>query len=144
MPSDPDSGPMTMSTSSCSTTLRAARIAESGLASVAPMITSTSRPPGLAAELVHGDLESADPVLAEHGVRSFERGQETDLQRLRGERGSCAAEREPEPEPRRADMTFPHDVFSSFVLLDVQPRLAAPAQPPRATYRRVYRVVPVR
>ena len=48
MPSEPDTGPIRMSTLSCSTSLRAPRIAESGLALVENVITSMVLPPALA------------------------------------------------------------------------------------------------
>jgi len=47
MPSEPDSGDMRTSTLSCSTSFLTARIAESGLASVAPTTVSMSLPPAL-------------------------------------------------------------------------------------------------
>jgi hypothetical protein len=48
MPSDPDTGPIRMSTLSCSTSLRAPRIAESGLALVGKVTISIVLPPALA------------------------------------------------------------------------------------------------
>ena len=97
-----------MSTLSCSTTLRAARIAESGLASVAPMTTSISRPPAMAPNLFIATRNPRNPVLAEDGVGSLQRGQEADLQRVRGEGRACTAERERESESGRANQTFAH------------------------------------
>src|SRR3972149_5977601 len=63
MPSDPDTGPITGGTLSCSTTFLTALRAESGLALVGMMIVSISRD-HLAAGLLDRDLETAHPVLA--------------------------------------------------------------------------------
>ena len=96
MPSEPDTGPIRMSTLSCSTSLRAPRIAESGLALVGEGDHLDGLAAGLGAGLLHGDLHAAQRVLAERGERAFERGEHADLDlvlRLRGagERASIAA-----------------------------------------------------
>ena len=83
---------------------------------------------GLACELLQRDLESADPVLAENGIRARQRGQEPDLQRLRGGCGAGAAERERQSESCRGNLVFPHWFlsFKSVICCLLSPHAAPP------------------
>ena len=79
MPSEPDSGPTMIWTLSCSTSLRVALTATSGLASDEALMISIFLPPAMPLRSFTRELGAAHAVLAAGRERAFERGQQADL-----------------------------------------------------------------
>ena len=82
MPSSPDSGPIMIWTLSCSTALRVALTALSGVASDETLTNSIFLPPAMPLLLLERQVGAAHAVLARRRERSFQGGQQADLQRL--------------------------------------------------------------
>ena len=82
MPSEPETGPIRISTLSCSTSLRAPRIAESRARVGREGDHLDGLAAGLCAGLLHGDFHAADGILTERGERTFESREHADLDLL--------------------------------------------------------------